>query len=230
MKSGKTHGNQGLLRRYTDTPSLIYLLSERKITLLDPQSWDDHNDAHYITLYRRRKNLESVLALCFTQASERYHHWRVFANGSTGVCIHFRRSELLKAVGARQGLRGDAVVYRKLNEIRKKPIATEDLPFLKRYPFQDEDEFRLIYESKDEELSKLDIPVPLSCIDRVTLSPWLHHDLLSAVRQLLQKIEGCAKLRITRSTLINNEEWKRLGESGRKQTRPGFGPTPASVS
>ncbi len=48
------------LRRYTDIPALIYLLSERKITLLDPQSWDDSNDSYYLSLYREKKNLKSV--------------------------------------------------------------------------------------------------------------------------------------------------------------------------
>jgi hypothetical protein len=33
------------LRRYTDIPALVYLLAERKITLVDPQSWDDANDS-----------------------------------------------------------------------------------------------------------------------------------------------------------------------------------------
>ena len=70
------------LRRYTDVPALIYFLRERKITLLDPQSWDDSNDSHYLTLYREKNRLRSVLALCFTQTSETYHHWRVFSGGT----------------------------------------------------------------------------------------------------------------------------------------------------
>ena len=61
--------------RYTDSPALVYLLKEQKVTLLDPQSWDDSNDSYYLRLYRERKRLQSVLALCFTQASETYHHW-----------------------------------------------------------------------------------------------------------------------------------------------------------
>jgi hypothetical protein len=41
--------------------------------------------------------LKTVLALCFTQATEHYHHWHVFAGGSSGVCIGFDRDALLKA-------------------------------------------------------------------------------------------------------------------------------------
>jgi len=51
------------LRRYSNLPALIYLLTERKLTVLDPQSWDDSNDSHYLALYRERKSLKSVLEL-----------------------------------------------------------------------------------------------------------------------------------------------------------------------
>ena len=40
-------------------------------------------------------------------------------------------------------------------------------------PFQDENEFRLIYESCDEEIDHLDLSIPLSSIRRITLSPWM---------------------------------------------------------
>ena len=83
---------------------------------------------------------------------------------------------------------------------------------MKRYAFRDEDEFRLIYESKTEQLSKLDIPISLSCVDRVTLSPWLHQDLSATVKQTLRLIDGCERLTVVRSTLINNEEWKRRAQ------------------
>lgn len=201
------------LRRYTDIPALIYLLNERKITLLDPQSWDDSNDSYYLTLYREKKKLESVLALCFTQASETYHNWRVFANGPSGVCIRFKRSELLKAVRRQPGLRAGTVTYLTLDEIRNKTLAIGHLPFLKRSAFAHEKEFRMIYESKKEKMSKLDIAVPLSCIHRITLSPWVHPALSPHIKRILRSIKGCGALEIVRSTLIGNMEWKNLGES-----------------
>jgi hypothetical protein len=37
--------SEDYLRRYTDLTALIYLLHQRKITLLDPSSWDDKNDS-----------------------------------------------------------------------------------------------------------------------------------------------------------------------------------------
>ena len=201
------------LRRYTDIPALIYLLSKRKITLLDPRSWDDSNDSHYLTLYREKKGLKSVLALCFTQTGETYHHWRVFASGPSGVCIRFKRSELLRVIRKQPHLRTGAVNYMTLAEMRDKRRATEDLPFFKRQAFEPEDEFRMIYDSETTRIRNLDIPIPLSCIDRITLSPWIHRALYQSLKQRLRSIKGCHALKILRSTLISNEEWKDLGES-----------------
>ncbi len=151
------------LRRYVDLPALIYLLSEQRMTLLDPQSWDDSNDSYYLALYREKKKLKSVLALCFTQTSEAYHHWRVFAGGSSGVCIRFNRSKLLKAAEWKSGIRTGPIRYLTLERIRDQKPAIEDLPFLKRIGYEHEAEYRIIYESNTEKKPKLDVAVPLSC-------------------------------------------------------------------
>jgi hypothetical protein len=203
------------LRRYTDIPSLVSILTERKITLLDPSTWDDKNDSRFIELYKDRQGLQSVLGLCFTQADETYHHWRVFANGSAGVCIKFDRAAFIKAVKQTDHIRMGTVRYLTLTEIRDEELELSDLPFLKRYPFQDENEFRLIHESRDKELPALDVPIPLSCIDRITLSPWMHKALSTNVKNVLRSIKGCTNLDIARSTLIKNEEWYNRGKTAR---------------
>ncbi len=202
------------LRRYANLTALIYLLSERKITLLDPASWDDTNDSHFLAVYRRKKRLKCVLALCFTQTEESYHHWRVFAPGSDGVCIRFKRSDLLKAVRDRSGFRQESVTYVKLGKARRTSLATEELPFVKRFAFAHESEFRVIYESETgREPKLLDIPISLSSIGKVTLSPWLQPPLFHNVKKMLQSIKGCSGLTIQRSTLISNAEWKALGDA-----------------
>lgn len=205
--------NNGSLRRYTDIPALIYLLTKRKITLLDPKSWDDSNDSHYISLYKQRNKLKSVLALCFTESDETYHHWRVFAGGTGGVCIRFDRASLLEAFSKHDGVRFEKVQYPTLVDLRRKTPATMDLPFIKRYAFHPEEEYRAIFESNSKELSKLDVTIPLSCISRITLSPWGHKSLSAPLKTLLKSIDGCGGLEVVRSTLIGNEEWKNIGAS-----------------
>lgn len=209
------------LRRYTDLAAVIYLLTRRKITLLDPRSWDDSNDSHYLKTYQESKGIKSVLALCFTQASERYHHWRVFTNGSSGVRIRFKRAQLLRAIQRTHHVRAEKVEYLTLRQIQHRTPRTEELPFLKRYPFTDEKEFRIVCESTTR-IHALDIPIPLPCIDNIVLSPWLPHALFADVKKLLRSIPGCANLKISRSTLISNDDWKNLADKyhkGRKISR-----------
>jgi hypothetical protein len=203
------------LRRYTNIPSLLYLLRERKITLLDPETWDDKNDAHYLSVYREKKSLQCVLALCFTQVAETYHHWRVFANGSGGICIRFDRAKFMAALGRKSGVRMQDVAYLKMNQMRKKRLRIDDLPFLKRYPYEDEREFRAVYESAKEKLRSLDIGIPLNCIDRVILSPWMPQALAGHVKLTIREIGGCGNLDIARSTLISNETWKKYSDKAK---------------
>lgn len=208
----KTHpAKVKTLRRYTDLTSLVYLLTEKKLTLLDPATWDDSNDSYYLALYRDKNELKTVLALCFTQASETYHHWRVFASGPSGVCVTFKRDALLEAV-TQPGIRKRRVRYYSMATLGSEDSKTRDLPFVKRLPFSHENEYRVVYESKDKHMSSLDIPIPISAIERVTLSPWVHRGLAVPIRKLLNTIKGCETLSVTRSTLIGNEQWKRFGE------------------
>ena len=66
------------LRRYTDLPALLHMLAAKQLTLLDPKTWDDQNDSFFMSQYKERKKLKTVLALCFSQTAKTYHHWRSF--------------------------------------------------------------------------------------------------------------------------------------------------------
>ncbi|MGH8444212.1 MAG: DUF2971 domain-containing protein [Solimonas sp.] len=203
-------------RRYTELPALIQLLTHRQLTLLDPRSWDDRNDAYFLEQYREKRKLKSVLALCFTQAGETYHHWRVFAPGSAGVCISFRIPKLRAALRKTKGLKLKTVDYLTLDELRHmKRVPVARLPFLKRYAFQPEDEVRIVWESATQEQHALPVPIDLAAISRITLSPWLHPSLADEVKALLKSIPGCARLPVYRSTLISNAEWMKRGAEAR---------------
>jgi len=203
------------LKRYTDITALVSLLTEHKITLLDPALWDDKNDSRFLSLYQDRINARTVLALCFVQAEERYHHWRVFAYGAAGVCIRFDRSRLVRSVSRFADVRVEQVRYLTLKQLQSKRLKISELPFVKRSAFQDEKELRMIYESDSEVLEYLDIPIPLACVSQIILSPWLPKSLSANVKALLQSIKGCGALEVVRSTLIRSEAWYRHGKAAR---------------
>jgi hypothetical protein len=81
-------------------------------------------------------------------------------------------------------------------------------PFLKRKQFEDENEFRIIYESAAVRTEWKQVRIRLSCINRITLSPWLPKAVEGSVIDVIKKIDGCAELRVKRSSLLDNTDWR----------------------
>ncbi|KHK54110.1 hypothetical protein PI87_16465 [Ralstonia sp. A12] len=196
------------LRRYTNIPSLIYLLQNKAITLLSPATWDDTNDSHSLDVYKKKLKLQTVLALCFTETSETYHHWHVFAGGNGGACIVFNRGRLLNALDEYEGIKHQSVEYRTLRQMNDGGATVDELPFVKRAGFSDECEFRVVYESATEKRSSIDMPIPLSAIDSIYLNPWLGRPLVEATKIALNSIADCDGINILRSTLVGSRVWK----------------------
>lgn len=201
------------LRRYTDIPALLYLLHSRTITLLDPSLWDDTNDSYYLLKYKEKKRLKSILALCLTQTEETYHHWRVFAGGTGGICLRFDRKALLDAFAQIPGIITGPVNYQRVRDAKRtSQLSVNELPFIKRAGFAPESEFRIIYPSVSEERKFLDVPIPLEAIEGIRLSPWLNSRLRHCLKETIHSIKGCADLAVHRSTLVGNATWKKLAD------------------
>lgn len=203
-----------LLRRYTELPYVIDYLHTEELALLNPARWDDLNDSFYTEEYARQSDFKSVYALCLADCAETYHHWRVFSHGSGGACIQFKRQEFIDAISKEKGLRSKGVTYKTIKELRSNKPLLDELPFLKRYAFQNEGEFRLFYATTKKGPAIHRISVPRSCIDRVILSPWLTDVVAKRVKETLKSIPGCSKVKIYRSTLVENEDWKKLANGG----------------
>ena len=198
-----------ILRRYTDLTATIDLLTRKCLTLLDPASWDDRNDSYFLQYYKEHSANRMVLALCLSTIGETYHHWRVFCGHPSGVCVEFRRKELLAVIKGMQGVRHGAVDYLTLGKMAETAPDLKKLPFIKRHAFRHELEYRLIYEAADRSEPTHSLPIPMSVIAGITLSPWMPPPLLESTRDALHAIPGCEKLKITRSELISNQQWQR---------------------
>ena len=114
--------------------------------------------------------------------------------------------------GSRRGSSKRNVTYRTLPEMRETKFKVKDLPVVKRIAFEDELEFRLLFESATDSRNSFGIEIPISAIDRIVVSPWIHRALYQHVRTSLNSVVGCSGLKVTRSTVISNEEWKSLGD------------------
>jgi hypothetical protein len=204
-----THKTDSALRRYTSLPALLHILRNKQITLLSPASWDDKNDAFFMSQYKERKKMASVLALCFSEAHETYHHWRVFTHGSDGVCVVFKREDFLAAFDSIRNVQKGPITYKSISAMKNFHPPVEQLPFLKRQPFKDEKEFRIVYVSRRVEMDSKGFDIDLACIRRITLNPWMPKSLADVVEDTIRSIDGCEKIEVYQTTLLDNERWKR---------------------
>lgn len=210
-KPTKAGHSIGKFRRYTNLTAVIHLLHTKKITLLNPASWDDKNDAHFMAEYKRLREVETVLAICFAEAAETYHHWRVFSHGTDGVCISFDRKPLLDAFDEQVGITMGKVHYELVETVAGWPeLKVAQLPFLKRKPYEPEKEYRVIYEHKSEQREFFDMRINLNWIKTITLSPWMPPAFQPAVMETLKAIKGCEDIKVVRSTLVGRESWQTL--------------------
>ena len=196
-----------IFNRYTDVTALIDILSKKRMVLLNPNSWDDNNDVYFMASYKEKKKLNTLLALCFTTKYETYHHWSVFAPSSSGVCIRYKKSELKQCLNAVDGVKFKPVIYKEIKALQDSKLALSDVPFLKRYPYKDEEEYRAIYESDSTHVIK-EIPFDISIIDRIVLSPWLPDPLVETVKKIIKDIDGCENLQVFKTPLLSNTVWK----------------------
>ena len=97
------------------------------------------------------------------------------------------------------------------NGVHLRPT-TEKLPFVKRYPFKDEREFRIIYEHNEPMLEAKDVPFEPSALSRVTINPWMPQAVFDSVRAQLLEIDGWPHVTVRRTGLVDNEQWKQFAD------------------
>lgn len=200
------------LSRYTSLASALRILRRNALTLLPPESWDDGNDRLMMATYKEANHLQTLLALCFTEAAETYHHWKVFASGTDGVCIQFDRQRLERALAEDQ-VDLKPMDYRLIKHNRANRPELGSLPFCKRSAFKAEAEVRAVFSSKTEALGHRDVPFPIAAIERVVVNPWLHPSLFESVRDTIKAIPDYCNLEVTHSRLLDSPAWAELADS-----------------
>lgn len=202
------------INRYTSLASAVNLLAEKKLTLLDPSSWDDKNDVHYLERYKEEVGSECLYALCLSRSNQTYHHWRVFAGSPDGVCISFYEDKLKAAVLSDPRVEYRDVEYLTMPEARKRsPFNIDELKFVKHSRYKDEKETRIVFTDKANDEPYPQFPIGIDAVERVTLSPWLPNPLVDSMKALIRSIDGCKKLKVYRSTLTDFKGWKDLAKN-----------------
>lgn len=166
-----------------------------------------------MSIYKQKKNIGGLYALCAATCSETYHHWRVFTSSSDGACIEIDRSKFEGILLEYENIRFDNVEYLILKDVeRLSADHLPKLPFLKRYGFAAEYEYRVVAETTEEQEPAFKVGFPASTISKIILNPWLPESIVDSVKSTLRGIPGCENLPVTRSTLINNARWQNAGD------------------
>ena len=196
------------LNRYTSLPIALDVLTNKHITLLSPNTWEDRNDAYYLERYREQKKLGSVLAICFSTQSETFHHWRVFSSGMSGVCIEFNPERLLASIHGKNNFKSGYVNYSLVGNVKKTRPQVEEWPFLKRKPYQDEAEYRILYESHTPNDQLLNVSINLAAIQKITFSPWMPLPIMRSLAKIIMNFDECRDIDVRRSNLLDTAGWK----------------------
>ena len=197
-----------ILRRYTTLPVLIDMLVREQITILGYAHWVDANDRRALELYQQALHYGFVGAMCLTMAPETFHHWQIFAQGESGVCVVFDRERLEAHLACRSHFIPRKVEYVQLSEIGSVDATDiHRLPFLKRFGFRDEREYRLLGFAPEKRYL-MSIPLTPDLIQRVTFSPATHPNIVASLKVLLRSLPVWRDLRVGRSNLTSNETWQ----------------------
>lgn len=197
------------LYRYTSLASALDIVRTGEIVLLDPRSWPDRNDVHYLSEYQRQQGLTSLCALCFTSAVETSHHWAAFAPGTDGVRLLFDRDALEVDVARVPGAVLRDVQYRKLEEAKLFRDEPGSWPFLKRHPYRGEREVRALFCCRQTHERTRRIALSPGTLKEIVLSPNLPPALKPAVIEAIRSLspDGAKRPRIHQSTLLSNARW-----------------------
>jgi hypothetical protein len=204
--------------RYTSIVSMLDILKNKHLTLLNPQKWDDKNDSGVLDMYAKKISKEQnkemlIRALCFTKVEDSVLHWNI----PQAECrIRFDLAMLedsLKVLNKNHYQYG-RVKYWGINELsqsmRKEEIAIEDWPFIKRWPYRAEEEYRIIWEGKanKKETDSVDIPINLECIKEITISQRVPENLFETLKEIIIDITRSVDKKIdvdANSSIVNDE-------------------------
>jgi hypothetical protein len=205
--------SKDLLRRYTKLPFLLDILQKNKLFFRNPVSWEDKNDAYFLETYKKRRGLKTLLALCFAETSETYLHWKIYSGDESGVCIEFNKEKLLSKVQGAKGFTAREVNYPTFDRLRETSLSVKDLPFIKRYAYIGEREFRFIYESNKKNSGNVNISIEPNDVEMIIVSPWVNMTVFKSIETTIRKIKGWEEVPIRKSTITENEEWQRIADN-----------------
>jgi len=209
------------LHRYTSIKNLMELIKLNKLTLVNPEkwlslSWSDKNDALNLQLYEKQKKT-NIYALCFTQEEESHFYWDSVGGGSVECRITFDGQMLIEKLN-NSGVRWGLINYFKIPELKKviqdKKLQLNDVPFVKRWPYRQEKEFRIIWEGKKQKDSIKIITVDHDAVKSIAINDRISDEKFNAIKEEIKSIKNFKPDRLSRVTVHQNSLWLKYLQEG----------------
>lgn len=156
------------LHRYTSINELRYLLRENVIKFSNWKRWPDENDKELLKIYEN-KIKKSVFVYCLSSGSESIHHWSAYAN-KNGCRLKFNL-DIINLLIQKNNIIARPISYIKQSDLASQNLTVQDLPFLKRYPYKVENEFRLV-KIRKQDFGYFSLNVCPEIITKISLSPF----------------------------------------------------------
>lgn len=204
------------LYRYTKLEHALEMLEEKTICLTNPLTWLDQCDVKQLEAYRKYVSMPAVRVLCLSEIENSLLHWNIKKQEKLKdeiCCVKFWFPALATSLFKREHLQIKKVLYYKASEIADKNktsnIKPEKYPFIKRYPYRTEAEWRIVWAGtlpageKFKQIKILD-----EAIAGITLSPNIKGEDYKCYREKLMSY-GLKPKQIHSSTLDKNLKWLR---------------------
>lgn len=230
-KEKKGKQKKQYLYHYLSLNHLISILKNRQLCFCNPEYWDDKNDACFAKLAMPKG--KAIGVICFTKTRETCTHWKAFASKGIGVKISFLQNELLdslkKNIEKDEKILDSSIVYKARKNILKTNDTEIDksfMPlFLKKSAYNNEKEYRvacIVNARVCEDFGKVirRIEMPLSCISRITISPYVQKSVACDIIKLLKAYIESVKvdseslnIEVKHSTMMYDQKWQMAGRN-----------------
>jgi hypothetical protein len=190
------------LRHYTSIENLYSILDSGILRFSDPQDWNDKNDAASLRAFCRKKGAAQARVICLATGLEQIHHWNTYA--PEGCRIEFGWRGFNEEINRHKLLCGFVEYFpnEELTAAILRDKKTDELPFIKRRPYEDDQEYRIIWYGAAEAAPEINIK---DCISSITLYPNISTPKFEAIKDNLKTKFQIAK--VNRSRLLKFNDW-----------------------
>jgi hypothetical protein len=199
------------LNRFTKSTYALQMLKDEEILLPRPDNWIDKNDVIPLQYYRIAKQKMDLFALCFTHQRETAYHWYINNDLNSTCCIEFYKDKFEEIINGnnKKASRGkflfNTINYKMISKIKKLNI--NDIPFIKRKPYENEAEYRVIWIGSENNPFKK-IKITPNCIRKITVgSKAAKEKFISLIKEKSKTNKQWKSIIINVTTLEYNEKW-----------------------